>query len=250
MDDTRGVFPRKEREHCNNTPPDEVERRYVPCRCASAWCPMCREGAAVALRETLRPAMGKFKSVLLVTLTVDPKAYRGPMDAWDDVGRRRSISVLAQSLKRAGVLLGPEWFGVLEFHLSGWPHWHVVYNAEFIPFELLRDKWGRGHVFVTRTRSFENPDHALNYATKYVAKPQETVPDWVLDTNRLVRKFSTSRGLIPSDRKRSRGEGTGQRRTRTGREKMATCHTAVKVFDVRQGTWRFRGTLSPRCDSA
>jgi hypothetical protein len=55
-----------------------------------------------------------------------------------------------------------------------------------------------------RKRKFSTPEHAVNYAVKYMLKqPEQGFPDWVLQSTRLIRMFETSHRLLPSNRKRA-----------------------------------------------
>jgi hypothetical protein len=186
----------------------------------------------------------KWSSVLMLTLTVDPRGFATPEEAWRYVGKKRAIAVLLRTLKRQGKLVGPEWFSALEFHRSGWPHWHVATHASFIAKIDLDRAWSLGHTWVSRTREFMTPDHAVHYVTKYVMKPEVGPPGWVLASTAKIHKFSTSRGLLPRP-KRERSEGDGStRKRRTIGARLADCGQSVNVFEVRGDSWSFVHNLS------
>jgi len=235
-----------EGKYCNKSenPPEVVLK---PCLCKSHFCGRCSLGVAVELREMLRPVVAEWSSVLMVTLTVDPKPFVGPLEAWRHVGQSRAVSVLMQHLRRKKLLLGREWLSVLEFHKSGWPHWHVLLHARFVPHEEVLKGWGLGHVSLTRTKDFQSTDHAVNYATKYVLKPDVQAPEWVLGHTGRIRKFSTSRGLLPSTQKRY--EETEEKREyqrRTIADRMADCETTFNRFKVHaDGRFEWAGTVRP-----
>lgn len=246
----RPPYPCIERKYCNSpeTPPkgpiawDDVIAESgakhggymeLDCKCKSQWCSDCSLGRMVALRHQLRPVVGMWQSVQMVTLTVDPKGFESAESAYDYVREKRGIAVLMQHLKRRGHLVKPEWFCALEFHKSGWPHWHVVCHSEFVPVDEIRKGWKLGRIHITRSNQFESTAHAVHYATKYVSKKHQEneTPDWVLKRSR-IRKFSTSRALLPA--KQKRWEPTEESRSyqpaRPVEEQIAECGTGVHVF--------------------
>ena len=210
--------------------PPGTDLLAISCRCKSQFCQQCSLGRMVAIREKLRPIIQKWQSVQLVTLTVDPKAFKSPLEAWKYVGKKRAISVLMRALRRSGSLCGREWVCALEFHKSGWPHWHVLTHSRFIPHRVILAGWKLGHVSISRSRGFESMDHATHYVTKYVSKFGE-VPAWVLDYRGNLRRFSSSRGLFPFrwDRTEPENQGRGRKR-RTARERVQACGEGANLF--------------------
>lgn len=229
-----------EGKYCNK--PDLLIK---PCRCKSQFCRKCSVGLAVYLREKLRPVVEKWDSVLMATLTVDPKAFAGPYEAWRHIGEVRAISRTMQHLRRKKLLRGPEWFSVLEFHKSGWPHFHVLLNATFVEHAVLREGWALGHVSLSRSKGFESRDHAVNYATKYVMKPDYIAPEWVLGMEGRIRRFSTSRGLLGSTQRRYEESGDKREyKRRTIAERREDCGKTLKKFKLNEaGRYEFAGTI-------
>lgn len=242
LGDENGGFPLTciEGKYCNK--PETVIK---PCLCKSQFCRKCSVGLAVELREKLRPVVAKFNACLMITLTADPKKFDGPKAVWEYIGAKRSMSVLMQYLRRQGVLSGPEWFAALEFHKSGYPHYHAVVNAKYIPHKMVLDGWKLGHVSLSRSKGFQSADHAVNYVTKYVMKPDYIAPEWVLGMESRIRRFSTSRGLLGSTQRRY--EETDDKRDykrRTVGERAAECGKTLKKFEVLGDKWRYLGSIN------
>ena len=152
-------------------------------------------------REKLREALADWASVIMLTLTVDPSDYEGPEDAYRKIGKQRRVAETIKKLHAREAIKSRRFTQTLEFHKSGWPHWHVLVESTFVDKHLLQRLWDRGHCWVSK-HDFMSVDHAINYATKYIVKTSEEepfwFPDWVLDYSGNIRRFSTSRGLCPT----------------------------------------------------
>jgi hypothetical protein len=163
---------------------------------------------------------------MMLTLSIDQELFGSPQEAYEHVGKKRKVSELVRKLHRDGVLISKRFTVTLEFQKNGWPHWHLLVESRFVPKHELQDAWGLGHVWFSK-RDFDDASHAVNYATKYItktAKDQDEFwfPDWVLDYPGNVRRFSTSRGLCPPDRRPAKRQPSGKTRpriTRSGRQR-------------------------------
>ncbi|WP_145084814.1 rolling circle replication-associated protein [Anatilimnocola aggregata] len=162
---------------------------------------------------------------MMVTLTVDPKLFGSPVEAYRYVREKRAIAELVRALKKAGHLRSNRYFYVVEFHKNGWAHFHLLLEAEFIPFKVLCQLWGRnrpksapawGHKYEESLAGVEpefgtcrisvgkfsgGAHHAACYATKYMVKyPEHGFPQWTFDemnAGRRIRLYQTSHGLLP-----------------------------------------------------
>jgi hypothetical protein len=181
----------------------------------------------MGIRKRLLPVVKQWASVMMLTLTIDPKLFGSPEEAFRYVKEHRCVPRLIRRLASAGFLNSKQFFAVIEWQKNGMPHFHVLVEAEFVPHKELAKAWGRfrpksaskwegtyeedqlkgmapefGHVRFSRKRShggkqFASPEHAANYATKYLTKhPEEGYPDWVLDFEGQIKRFSTSHGLL------------------------------------------------------
>lgn len=154
------------------------------------------------------------------------------------VQKRRAIPKLIAALEKRGILKNREYTVTLEFHKSGWPHWHVLVDARFVCKHKLQEQWGLGVCWFSRPSGFESIEHAINYATKYVVKTTDPnddeddreeflFPGWVMDKKTNLRRFSASRQLSKKwsrgSRKTSSKDGKKKTRiTKTGRQKIET----------------------------
>jgi hypothetical protein len=129
--------------------------------------------------ERLRVAHGVAGDVQMWTLTVDPKRYESPEAAWRDVGEHRRIS---EAMRTMGLRY---WAWVLEWHESGWPHWHVLVwepvspgKRMYIDHAAMTRAWGIGHTNYKPSRG-RSIRHAASYVCKYLTKPKGQMPSWV-----------------------------------------------------------------------
>jgi len=178
-----------------------------PSRCKSQFCEDCSLAHCVKWREKLKAALHSWNSVIMLTLTLDPKDYSGPEEAYREVGKKRAVAELMKKLHKRGMVDTREFTLTMEFHKSGWPHYHVLVRSTFVEKHELQRLWKRGHCWVSKG-DFESVEHAINYATKYIVKTSEEepfwFPEWVLDFKGNLRRFSTSRGLCPTLRNKSK----------------------------------------------
>ena len=190
-----------------------VTSRLIACSngCKSRFCESCCLPLGIKLKRRLIPVLQTFRRVMMLTLTIDPQHFAGPIEAFEHVKKARCLGVTMQALRRAGVLLSERWFAVIEWQDNGWPHWHVLVEAEHIPFDTLAAAWNVNLAKLgktaTETRTgfgsvrFNAPlkdgKHAAGYACAYLTKhPKNGYPQWVLDSlTRKVHRYSASRGF-------------------------------------------------------
>ncbi|HQY89400.1 MAG TPA: hypothetical protein PK402_12180, partial [Tepidisphaeraceae bacterium] len=155
------------------------------CGCKNWFCSRCCTSLGLNLRRKLLPIIERWKHPMMLTLTIDPQLFESPDAAFRFVTDRSCIGRTMQHLRRAGVLNGVHWFAVIEWQANGWPHWHLLVDADRIPFDVLTAAWnqnwsksaerialgrpGFGSVRFTRPR-FKDARHAASYATKYLIK--------------------------------------------------------------------------------
>lgn len=188
-------------------------------RCRSWYCPHCCKAKGLFVRKKLVKALGGFQSLQMWTLTVDPSLFGGdPQAAYEYLSAKRCVAELVRTLRDQGLLLSERYFYVIEFHKSGFPHIHIIFDAKFIPHQAIQDRWnlfrpswagpaegkrpGFGMVRFSqridgKRTEFESPEHAANYACKYLIKhPEEGYPEWVLNSKRRIVRYRSSRGLF------------------------------------------------------
>ncbi|MEN6452361.1 MAG: hypothetical protein ABFC96_17870 [Thermoguttaceae bacterium] len=264
---------------CSDKKGGEVRERWElrKCRCKCWYCPECAKWQGLALRRRVVDRVQGFSSVAMLHLTVDQTLFRGPQEAYEWVRSRHGIGRLIRELKRRGLVKSGRYFAVLEFQnleKGGWPHWHVLVDAAYVDKYVLEELWGKlrpsgieqvagrpefGIVRVTAGKKFRSCEHAANYATKYVIKtPVEGWPQWVLEYEGRIPRYSVSRGFWENKARASvcgrdvvapphppecfceacrEGDevatGKRQRAVRTIAERVAKCGTGTMLWRVR-----------------
>jgi hypothetical protein len=115
-------------------------------------------------------------------------------------------------LHKAGYLYSRRWFVVIEWQGNGFPHWHLLLDATWIPFGAITDTWDKFRPpwlpppegvrppmgccrFTASKFDAGGALHAARYVAKYVSKfPADGFPEWVT-ARKNIRRFSTSRGF-------------------------------------------------------
>lgn len=210
------------------------------------WCEGCSKSKSARMFQPTVRVLRSFRTVRLITLTVDPKLHAGPGEAY--LAMRGTVSRLMQDLKRGGYLWSSRYFAVIETHKTGWPHWHIIVDAPDIPHEILSALWakqGGGFCYISRGpngRAFKNKDHAAHYALKYLRKqPAKGWPAWILDGGLKIRRYMTSQNFFDGGAKRrSPGESPRDAKIRKGRllkkkthrVRIAGCCSSTAVFGV------------------
>ena len=215
-------------------------------RCRSHFCPECQIVEMADYRDALRPILRRWKRRLTLTVTVGRERFSDPVDAWRFVGEGRYLGRLMRKLAYRGLVDSKEWIRALEFHADqeGWPHWHIGVPASFIDKHLCQKLWGLGNVWISSGKKWQSSDHALNYLTKYLMKPAEGYPAWVMDSRLNIRRFETSRGLMPGKkRKRSEGVAVEPRRKSVVRETVEKCKSKTQVFLKIGGKYHYVATF-------
>lgn len=114
----------------------------------------------------------------MATLTVDPKLYTNPRDAWEATSQK--VSRLAAQARRK--VSEWEYARSLETTKKGWPHYHLILRSPFVPHAWLKAAWQNlTGASIVDIRKIHNPEEAARYVAKYVCK--QTKIDW---TNRLI----------------------------------------------------------------
>jgi hypothetical protein len=223
-------------------------------RCDCWFCPDCSSLKGYNLRAKLIPILETFKGLLLVTFTVDPTLFPNPKSAFLYMMDKRCISVTTQDLYRWGHLHSRRYFYVVEWQKdTEQAHFHVLYDASYIPWEALLRSWSKHRpkdagpvvgdrpAFGTvdfRKRDFKGGSlHAARYVTKYLTKtPENGFPEWVrkMGEFRRIRRYSTSRGFWGNPAK-SESSSDGKTRTVTRltyEQRVRSCGRSVNLFEI------------------
>lgn len=131
---------------------------------------------------------------LFITLTVNPHYFDDEASAFEHARDRirRITDRLRSGIKWEGKIfkLNAPYSVKVEFHESGWPHFHIVMlTRKFLPARLLEHIWGYGWTHVARIKQSK-----FEYILKYVSKSQ-SVPDWVKSKKR-IKIFQPSKGFL------------------------------------------------------
>jgi hypothetical protein len=124
----------------------------------------------------------------MLTLTVDPKLWKNPREAFD--GTRRHLPTLIKMLRdRFGEV---EYLRVTELTANGWPHYHLLVRSGFLPQKVIANEWRRlTGAQIVDIRPVDKRWSAYTYLLKYLCKLSNL--GW---TDRHV---STSRSFLPPE---------------------------------------------------
>jgi hypothetical protein len=122
----------------------------------------------------------------LLTLTVDPKLHDNPELAW--ITTAPKVPELIRALrKRFGKV---EYLRVVEETKGGWPHYHCMVRADYLPQPVIRQLWsdltGAVIVDIRQVAQFFN---SFQYLVKYLTKLHRV--DWT------ERHVTYSRSFFP-----------------------------------------------------
>jgi len=237
-----------------------------PCGCRSWFCERCAIAKGIEVRSRLQARIEGFTDVLLLTLTLDPKEFKGPLAAWRAVKRGRWISRVMRDLFRSKLARKASgYFYVVEWQGNGMPHYHILVDARFIPHKILAAisaRIGFGFVFISK-RDFGSKRHAANYATKYLTKrPKHAYPAWVMNRGKSeqVRRYDVSKGFWGTSRPPSRDTGETRQNTKSTYYVRVQCcgnqssvfgresHIDKKTGEMKAGKLRWMGTLGVNRD--
>lgn len=187
---------------------ERTQLKAVACGCRSWWCDHCCRGKGLELRQRVQWVVDNcFGSVLLVTLTINPNEFAGPLEAYKAASER--ISVFVDKLYRQGLLKSRRWFRVLECHESGFPHFHVLLDAAWIDYEKAWKAWNGarrteetkrspewGIIDLRRASQGLSREQAVNYVCTYLTKrPKAGWPEWIVGNDERIRRYQCSVGF-------------------------------------------------------
>ncbi len=213
-----GTDREQKRNEETEEPRGEAFVRAVAVKCNSWMCEDCKRRRGYDFRQRLLAKAELFKEPRLYTITVKRDWHESPGAAYEYI---TSGGFIPRLFRLFGI---KRWVWVLEPQQEtgdGWPHWHVLvdigdlpgkwYHRElkataaatprdtsgwiYVPHFLdlnrahrLLRKWQVGEQcrLSVRKDSFESPEHAINYLTKYLVKmPKRGYPPWMLKRPRI-----------------------------------------------------------------
>ncbi len=133
----------------------------LPCnRWSCRHCARRRTRSLACRTERARPNR-------LVTLTVDPKLYTCPREAFDRT--RRQVPEWVKLMRNQ---FGPvEYLRVTELTKAGWPHYHMLVRSAYIPHVVAKTAWCEltGAIIVD-IRQVKKQFNTYFYLLKYLSK--------------------------------------------------------------------------------
>jgi hypothetical protein len=206
---------------------------------------------------------------LFLTLTINRAAWTCPEAAYQRCNER---------VRRVLSGLGPHgiWFAAVEMQEKtgdGWPHWHglvwvpdsrsieevkaealslwrvVTEHVDTDTGEVQRSIESIGFIDVQECRDSKG---AAKYVAKYIVKPWNAVPEWLLVSRRRLRcvRFS-SRAYDVLEKLGRHVRHRGSRKPRTGRgrpartvlQRMGRSGSMLNGFRRVAGSWKYAGTV-------
>lgn len=166
--------------------PDEDQYIISELPCQNWSCRPCAEVKIRRLAALTRDA----KPNRMLTLTVNPRRWDSPRDAFD--GTRRKVPEL---LKKLRTKFGPiEYLRVTELTHKGWPHYHLLLRSDFLPHEVVKTLWhDLTGAYIVDLRQVHQTFRAYTYLVKYLAKLHKI--EWT------ARHVSYSKGFFPPEPK-------------------------------------------------
>lgn len=271
--DEPSLYLESSQKYCAPKPGDTVPAQHIEthceihsCKCKTRFCKHCCTGMGLRLYHKILPVVATFTHLQMWTFTIDPTLFDSSEEAYLYVRDRRAISLLIGKLFKLGHLHTRRFFSVLEWQKNGMVHYHVLLDARFIPFSVVRDIWntnrpkcagpvegerpGFGSIqFSPDLHCFDSPEHAAHYACKYLIKhPSHGYPRWVLDFQGTIRRYATSRGFFPEEEKDATEEKAISPKVRKdkGPQHRDDCFCPECRGDEPERTNRKRSTLRQR----
>lgn len=161
---------------------------FVPARCKSWSCPICRPIKAKQVSSYIQDHF-RSKKLFMLTLTF---YHRGSVrDCWAQIGKRwnRMRTFISKKYGRF------DYLRMVEPHKKGgWPHLHVLIKGCVIDKEITKmiTNWGFGWNMHFSRVSNKN---AASYISKYLTKEWPTIDAEVLRQSTKTRIVCVSRGL-------------------------------------------------------
>lgn len=207
----------------------------IPCRrWGCRWCGQRKAFQLACKCELAKPER-------FITLTINPKLWVTPRDAYD--GTRRKLSDFAKEVRK---LRGTfEYLRVLEVTKAGWPHYHFLAKCPYIPQATLSKIWASltGAVIVD-VRRVENHSNVFRYVLKYLCK--QTYVPWT------SRRVSWSRNFFPKPEDKTARQNPFINRRRVIQhpsEVISVRYEGETIKERRPGVWvveRVTDNIQPR----
>ncbi len=154
---------------------------WIPLPCKQWSCAFCADTKINQLARRCSAAL----PTRLLTLTIDPKCWEDPREAFD--GTRRKVPELFRILRRRFGEV--EYLKVTELTARGWPHYHSLVRSGFLPHSVVRDTWQTlTGATIVDLRKIEDESKTFLSLVKYLTKMH--------DLKWTKRHVSYSRGFF------------------------------------------------------
>ena len=110
-------------------------------RCRCPWCPDCWNYVSRRHRDAAFPVLRQWHACQHLVLTLDPKLFPGPAEAFHYVQAKHVISEFLRSVRRQFGLSGACHWRALHFQQNGFPHWHFLVHADHLPLDEVQRRW-------------------------------------------------------------------------------------------------------------
>jgi len=213
----------------------EAQLEVFQCNCGSVWCERCAKASKTHGRIQNILNQMDFRRVRHIILTLRRDK---PADfLFNKVRSNRSLPNLVRRLGEFNIGL---WLWVLEFHIDGYPHWHLLIETSDgkigqVGKKRLDKLWKIGFTWESYIHSENHWQRIKGYHKYkgYLAGEQKqhqlTLPNYLLD-EKVIRKFGSNYHAAPrvsdaAPRRAARKRGKKLKYY----EKFAACHTDTTV---------------------
>jgi hypothetical protein len=179
---------------------------FRPRGCNCRYCHRCGRAKGLRLHRHLRSVLGTFRRAGMLTLTLDPKHFASPAQAFLYLRKKRCVAELIRSLRKAELLYSDHYFCVIEWQTrSQMAHFHIAIDAKHIDESWLRARWDRfrpaespsGGNFFGTVRLTRPPWHVIaRYMTESFVVACGDVPPWVLGFQGQIPRYTHSHGFF------------------------------------------------------
>lgn len=243
------------------------ERKAIArkCRCHSVWCAQCFvAGQAKKHMEKLRAF--DWRRTREIVVTCDPKQFKDGKEAYEYVQEHKEIAGLIRNLRRGCKEQDPKtgewrqkfkanlitkWMWFMEWHKSGFPHWHIFIEvaergqAGMIDANQVRYYWKAGTwVYATYIKSERHFKHLTGYFAKMgyfeltgkhgkLKEHQMRLPKWAMMETKTIRRSGSM--VQKKEKKKATLYDLCEYFDRKGREIRETRTETGDVVDIRTG---------------
>lgn len=164
--------------------PDDPDRHLIGVTCKTWSCSFCSR-MKIRRLAALTKLAGPNR---LLTLTIDPKLYASPRQAFES-----TASFVPELIRYLRKKFGEvEYMRVTEVTKSGFPHYHLLVRSGFLPHAVVKKEWeSLTCAKIVDLRQVRESFGAYSYLVKYLTKMHKL--DWT------ERHVSYSRSFFPKD---------------------------------------------------